>query len=88
MNKTWIIILMAIFITVLIWSGLEVYSCVGGLSEGVFGVNLPVCQYQEKEIEDLLSTEITPIPDTLDFSNIQNIQSKESLVIVKTKEDL
>lgn len=88
MNKTWIIILVAIFITVLAWSGLEVYSCVGGLSESLFGVNMPVCRYDETDLQKLLSTEVTPIPDTLDFSNIQDIDKKEALVIVKSKEDL
>lgn len=88
MNKTWIIILIAIFITVLAWSGFEVYSCVGGLSSSLFGVSVPVCKYDESDLQQLLSTEVTPIPDTLDFSNIQDIDKKESLVIVKSKEDL
>jgi hypothetical protein len=86
MNKNWLIIVISIFITVLLWSGLEVYSCFGGMSPNLFGVALPICKYTSEET--LLNTQVTPIPQNLSIEAIEKIKEEDTLVIIKDKSEL
>lgn len=86
MNKNWLIIVISIFITVLLWSGLEVYSCFGGMSPNLFGINLPICKYSSEET--LLNTQVTPIPQNLSIEAIEKIKEEDTLVIIKDKSEL
>ena len=86
MNKSWLVIVLSIFITVLIWTGFQIFSCVGGYDNSLFGVSASFCGYDTGE--KLKNTRVTPIPSKLSIENISSITEADRLVLVKDKSDL